>query len=293
MTAAKKRANSIVMAGLVPAIHVGVLALGLTSAGFAQAPPDSPVSVELVAAQDGVAPGTTATVAVRLVHRPHWHTYWRVPGDAGLPTRISWQLPAGFSAGEIGWPIPHRLPVGPLMDYGYEGEVMLLTDLSAPAGLKAGETAQIGAQVKWLMCRDVCIPGSADLKLALPVREAAALHPTRWQPAIAAARAQLPQPRVLDHAQARAEATRIRLSFKAPGGRAPSRLEFYPLDPGWIDAPAPQTLSAAGDGTITLELAAAEAPGPDFRSLRGVLVADGGPGLPAGWAATIDVALTR
>jgi thiol:disulfide interchange protein DsbD len=292
MTSALWRARRIVMAGLVPAIHVGAWALGLASAASAQVPSDSPVSVELVAGQDGIAPGGQTTVALRFDHRPHWHTYWIVPGDAGLPTRVQWQLPAGFSAGEIAWPVPHRLPVGPLMDYGYEGEVMLLAELSAPAGLRPGETAQIGAKVRWLMCRDVCIPGSADLKLALPVREAAALQATRWQPAIAAARALVPQSRVLDHAQARADATRIRLSFRL-GGRAPSRLEFYPLDPGWIDAPAPQTLSTAADGTVTLELSAAEPPGPDFKSLRGVLVADGGPGSPPGWAATIDVALTH
>ena len=68
--------------------------------------------------------------------RPGWHTYWINPGDAGAPTDIKWTLPPGWNAGAIQWPTPKRLPVGPLMDYGYEGTPWLLHQLTVPADAK-------------------------------------------------------------------------------------------------------------------------------------------------------------
>src|SRR5258708_15908955 len=89
------------------------------------------VAVSLWAERDGIAPGQSFTLGLRLLHAPGWHSYWAVPGDSGLPTRLSWRLPPGFRAGPIQWPAPQRLPIGPLVDYGYEGDTLLLTDLHA------------------------------------------------------------------------------------------------------------------------------------------------------------------
>src|SRR5258706_15968128 len=86
------------------------------------------VEADLVAASDAVVPGQPLAVALRLKMIPGWHTYWRNPGDSGEPTRIEWKLPAGYAAGGILWPEPRRLPAGPLMNYGYEGEVLLPVD---------------------------------------------------------------------------------------------------------------------------------------------------------------------
>ena len=91
------------------------------------------VHARLVAEDLSVAPGGTITVALEEKIAPGWHTYWKNPGDAGAPTDIQWTLPPGWKAGPIQWPRPKRLPVGPLMDYGYEGTPWLLTTLTAPA----------------------------------------------------------------------------------------------------------------------------------------------------------------
>ncbi|HNI86392.1 MAG TPA: protein-disulfide reductase DsbD family protein, partial [Ottowia sp.] len=78
------------------------------------------VRAELVAhAPQGVLPGQPLWLGLALEHQPHWHTYWKNPGDSGLPTTLAWTLPAGFKAGEIDWPTPSRLPIGPLMNHGY------------------------------------------------------------------------------------------------------------------------------------------------------------------------------
>jgi thiol:disulfide interchange protein len=264
------------------------LLAGLALAVQAQPQRVDHVEVELVAAADAVVPGQPLELALRIKHDPEWHTYWRNPGDSGLPTQINWQLPAGWSAGPIQWPVPKRLPVGPLMNYGYEGELLLPVQLTPPAGVKAGDLAFLAARADWLMCKDVCIPGGADLKLMLPIKTAAA--PSKHAAAFAATRALLPQPVALPQAQATIDGERVRLAF-APE-KAPRTLEFFPFDEGRIAPAAVQTLGSAA-GRTTLDLTAAQPPAAEFKQLSGVLVADGGPAAAdrGGWAAMIDVPL--
>src|SRR4051812_22367010 len=102
-----------------------VLAFGAQAASVKTAH----VTAELVAEPTAFVPGTTATVALRLAIEPGWHTYWRNPGESGLPTTLAWRLPPGYAAGDILWPAPRALPAGPLVNYGYEGEVFHLVPL--------------------------------------------------------------------------------------------------------------------------------------------------------------------
>ena len=125
------------------------------------------VHARLVAEDTAIAPGGTITVALEEKIAPGWHTYWKNPGDAGAPTDIQWTLPHGWKAGAIQWPRPKRLPVGPLMDYGYEGTPWLLTTLTAPADAKGPVT--ISAHASWLVCQQICMPEDATLTLSLPV----------------------------------------------------------------------------------------------------------------------------
>jgi thiol:disulfide interchange protein len=243
---------------------------------------------ELVAAVDAIVPGEPLAVGLRLRHDPHWHTYWQVPGDSGLPTTIKWQLPAGFAAGPIEWPVPKRLPVGPLVNFGYENELLLPVQLTVPAHLTAGQSVQLKARADWLICKDVCIPGGADLQLALPVRSAAA--PSRHAALFASTRAQIPRAATLEAASATIESGRIRLVYKPA---APvRRMEFFPLQEARIEPAAAQTLRAEDQGTA-LYLTAARPVAAEFTRLKGVLVVDGGPAAAdqGGWAGVIDLPL--
>ncbi|GIL05588.1 MAG: thiol:disulfide interchange protein DsbD [Betaproteobacteria bacterium] len=271
--------------------RIAVLALALI-AGAAGAQPvrGDNIESELVAATDAAVPGQPLQVALRLKHDPHWHTYWQVPGDSGLPTQIKWQLPAGWQAGPIEWPVPQRFPVGPLMNFGYEGEVLLLTTLTPPAGLAPGGSVEFAARADWLICKDVCIPGGADLKLALPVRETAA--PSRRAAQFAATRSRIPQPVALEAASATIEDMRIRFAFR-PGGAGGARaVEFFPLEEARIEPAAQQILRREGE-LAALYLTAARPVAPEFKTLKGVLVVDGGPARAdrGGWAGIVSVPL--
>jgi thiol:disulfide interchange protein DsbD len=151
------------------------------------------IEAELISAVRTVAPGHPFTVALRLQPDPHWHTYWRNPGDTGLETRIEWHLPEGAAAGPIRWPTPQRFASDGLVSFGYEGETWLLTEITPPTPLRPGATFTVAADARWLVCREECIPGSARFSLALPVAAQTAASPQ--QARFAAAAARLPQPR--------------------------------------------------------------------------------------------------
>lgn len=259
-----------------------------TAAALAQPVRTEHAQAELIAATDAIVPGKPLSVALRIKHDEGWHTYWQVPGDSGLPTRITWHLPAGWRASPLNWPLPKRLRVGPLVNYGYEGEVLLLAELMPPATLALGEAVTLAARADWLICKDICIPDGADLKLALPVRADAA--PSRWASQFAHARAQVPQPLALPGAEATIEDDRIRLAFAVRGSAR--RFEFFPLEEGRIEAAAPQPVRIA-EGRVALYLTATRPVAPQFHRLKGVLVAEGGPANAerGGWAGQIDVPL--
>jgi DsbC/DsbD-like thiol-disulfide interchange protein len=151
--------------------------VGEGSSGPASAKPGH-VEVALVSESAALRPGQVNWVGLRMKHDPQWHTYWKNPGDAGLPTTVSWKLPAGYKAGEFEWPHPQRIQVGSLASYGYEGDVMLPVQLFTAREARAGDTVRVQADVRWLACKDVCVPEQAHLELLLPVAERASTSPS-------------------------------------------------------------------------------------------------------------------
>tara|TARA_R100000900_G_scaffold1439_2_gene3213 strand:- start:157631 stop:159841 length:2211 start_codon:yes stop_codon:yes gene_type:complete len=151
------------------------------------------VDAQLIAEMTGVAPGQDTWVALRLDHMEGWHTYWKNPGDAGRATMIDWTLPEGVTAGEIVWPTPKRIELpADLVDFGYEDEIFLLTQISVPATYQ-GSSVDISANAQWLECEEICIPGGAIVDLSLPVMDAGQISPDpNWAEGFAQTRAALP-----------------------------------------------------------------------------------------------------
>jgi len=157
------------MAGAVA--HSQVAVVGDGSAGPVKA---QHLTAELVSLGPAIAPGGQQVVGLVLTLEKHWHVYWVNAGDAGAPPKIAWTLPVGFTAELMQFPIPDRLPLGPLMDFGYEDEVAFPLTVTAPASAKTGP-AHLDAQVNWLVCNEVCVPGKAHLGLDLNVEPGAPL----------------------------------------------------------------------------------------------------------------------
>ena len=104
----------------------------------------------------GIATGKTVWVGLQLAHQPEWHTYWKNSGDSGLPTTLQWTLPAGVTAGDIAWPAPHKIRIGNLANYGYEGTVLLPVPLTITPAFKPsllGNDIEVKLKAAWLVCR--------------------------------------------------------------------------------------------------------------------------------------------
>lgn len=269
-----------------------LLVAGLAYAATVPAAPvkTAHVTAELVAAQSAWVPGAATTVALRLAIEPGWHTYWRNPGESGLPTTISWRLPPGFAAGDIVWPAPRTLPAGPLVNYGYEGEVLHLVQLTVPSGAKPGENAVLTARADWLVCKETCIPEGADLTLARPISDHAEVD-ARWAKAIDVARDALPQSLPAGWiASATAAGSSVALQLTPPRDATdPGSLRFFAERDGRIEPSAPQEQARDADGRYVLTLPVAHDLAAGFERLQGVLTAT--PGLQAAGAPVTAVAL--
>jgi len=237
------------------ALALALLAPGLAQAAESAAVTSPRVTATLLSGRDAVAPGERFQVALVQKIAPGWHTYWANPGDSGEATRITWTLSQGASAGEIQWPAPKAIPVEPLVNFGFEGTVVLPVEIAVPADAKIGERLTLQAAATWLVCEKICIPEEGTLTLDLPVAPAAVIDAAA-ESRIAEARAQLPAPAAF---RGRLAAEGEALVLTLPGLPAvATELRFFPLSDTLIDHAAAQEIRRAGEAT-TVRLARSSA----------------------------------
>lgn len=230
------------------------------------------VQAELIARYSTFQPGKPIEAALRLKIIDHWHTYWRNPGDSGLPTRIKWSLPVGFSAGEIEWPYPTKLPLGPLMNFGYEGEALHLVTIQTPSTASIGAKVTLSAKADWLVCADVCIPEDGLVGMTMVAAATTPAINPRWEKAFAAAHAALPKKTLSD--------VRVEISGQTATISSKTRVDsiadiaFFPYRDDVIANAGKQSLTKTPDG-FRLLVPLAEPRNNDLSTLEGVLVGAG------------------
>ena len=244
-----RAAGRLLLAGLLLAGLLLAWLIGIGSMTARASPPaEELVRAELLVEPQAIAPGQPFWVGVRLRLKPGWHVYWRNPGDSGEAPTIAWHLPPGFTASSIAWPTPVRIPIAHLVNFGYEGETMLLARI-APA-TELSEAANIAADVTWLVCERECIPGQASLSLSLPVARGDTVPADRAKELIfAAARGDLPRPSPW-RARLALEPENLTLAVDAkPLATAAVRAAyFFPNAETLVRHAAPQELSIVRDG---------------------------------------------
>ncbi|MEM8987874.1 MAG: thioredoxin family protein [Pseudomonadota bacterium] len=229
---------------------LAALAPGLAAAAGASAQTER-IKAELFTEHKAVAPGETVWFALELDIIDGWHTYWRNPGDSGEPVRIAWRLPEGWSVGDILWPTPERIDVGPLSNYGHHGAPVFLVPITLPEDAPLGDVP-VEADATWLVCADICVPEDASFAMSLPVAATSAVDEARAA-AFQAARAALPEPAAWE-ARLHGEAGAIVLTVSAPTIAAGVQsgditgAEFFAYDEGLVEHAAPQAFRAGADG---------------------------------------------
>ena len=227
-------------------------------------------------------------VGLQIAHKPEWHTYWKNAGDSGLPTSLEWTLPPGVMAGDIAWPLPKKIPIGNLANYGYEGKVLLPVPLTITPEFKpplAGQTLDVKLKASWLVCRKECIPEEGEFAIQIPLKGSTALHAEAFEAAFKA----FPQPvavtqGVLPDSQARIDGNTLHFSIQnLPVALRGKTLDIFPETPEVIETAA--TPRQAWDGTVwkaSVPLAAQRLNSP---SVMPVVLGHGG----QGWRAELQV----
>ena len=203
-------------------------------------------------APDGADAGKTVWVGLQLAHQPQWHTYWKNSGDSGLPTVLNWTLPAGVTAGDIAWPTPHKINIGTLANYGFEGTVLLPVPLTITKDFKPsllGNDVEVKLKATWLVCRQACIPQEGEFALKIPVKGSTGINSGVFNAAFAA------QPKpviagtqgVLPDSQVQIDGSALKFTVQGlPVGLRGKTLEVYPETPEVIETAAPITQNWTG-----------------------------------------------
>ena len=204
-------------------------------------------TVDLVAENQWIAPGRQTYLGLNFQLEKGWHIYWINPGDSGQPPRVQWHLPDGLSAGEIEWPAPRRLGASTIVDFGYDGAVMLLVPVRASSTLPANKTARIVAELNVLVCREICVPGKTQISLSLPIESAAPEPDAPGSDLFTAARKSLPR-KPPDDWKFTVNNKKDSFILIAKLGRQVTHAVFFPLAESQIDNSAPQVIVPAATG---------------------------------------------
>ena len=230
-------------------------------------------TLELIAEKDWIMAGHPFNVALRFELEKGWHVYWVNPGDSGEPPRVTWDLPAGIKAGEIEWPAPRRLGTPTIVDYGYEDAVTLVVPMRADATLPSQNPAQISANVKVLVCREMCVPGKAQISLALPVKSQPSPANAQSTHFFTEARKAWPRPAPASWKFSIAQ-TNDSFVLTANLGHKITHAIFFPLAESQVSNAAPQTLVPTVTG-FTLTLRKSDQLLKPIARLKGVIVLSG------------------
>ncbi|WP_184018634.1 thioredoxin family protein [Sphingobium boeckii] len=241
---------------------------------MAQTPPTH-IAASLIAESDTPAAGKTVTLALAMKPAKTWHGYWANPGDAGLGPTFKWTLPAGATAGEAQFPVPHTLLIAGLMNYVYEGDYAHLFTITLPAGLAAGTKLTIALEADWLACTaEVCVPESGTFSIPLIVGNGAVTAMRKGQ--FDRWRAALAKP-LGSAAHYQVSGGTIRFGIPLPASATVGKVTFFPLTDGAIDYAAPQIVRRNGD-LLTVETKAKGSAG-ELKAVEGVISLGEGMGL--------------
>ncbi|MBS0506362.1 MAG: protein-disulfide reductase, partial [Proteobacteria bacterium] len=286
----------VIAAGALPMGASSQIQLKTTASAGSSVVTTPQVRAELVAqAPQGVGPGKPLQLGLLLTHQRDWHTYWKNPGDSGLPTQLEWRLPAGMDAGEIAWPVPRKIPIGHLANYGYEGTTLLPVPVTVSPAFNPGPLTKevtIALKASWLVCRQECIPEDGEFTLQLPIQGTTALHAAAFDAAARAFPQDLP---AAEGSSARVDEGAVTLRVAGlPSALQGQKLEVFPETMGVVETAAtPQQRWDGALWTARLPLSRERSEGPEPMP---VVLAHGGQGwrlqLPVdgGWPALAPLA---
>lgn len=237
----------------------------------------SHLKAELIQEEETFQAGRPFWVALHLTLQDDWHVYWKNPGDAGMPLKVEWKLPAGFEAGPLQWPFPEKFTVADMVGFGYKGEVILLSQITPATNWNAKESTTLQADVKWLVCSSLtCQPGSSSVSLPLKVAEQSPQPRAEFATIFERARSKIPQ----THIEVKTVRKDGVVQLEVPQASSDSHqgtiqgAYFFPEQKNVIDPSSEAVVaqSTADSNLYLVNLKGCDEIGAASKSLKGVLV---------------------
>lgn len=223
--------------------------------------------------------GGTIHAGIELQLAEGWKTYWRMPGEAGVPPNFTWQGSSNLGDAKVLYPAPRRLVDPASESIGYKHTVLFPVEVRAANGK---QPLKLQVEMEFGLCRDICVPVQTTLSLAV----AASGQSVEIPPMLQAALAQVPRPAVARRAddpdivrlQARLEGSEPMLLVEArfPGGAMGA--DLFVEAPDSIFVPLPKQPTEAADGTLLFEIPLSASTAQDLRgkALIATIVSDAG-----------------
>ncbi|MFT7538670.1 MAG: thiol:disulfide interchange protein [Lysobacterales bacterium] len=259
--------KKLILSFILAALFIGV--------PYAQATPiyEAHTNIQLIAEDKTLKPGSIVAIGLDMDMDENWHIYWISPGDSGMPPKVTWNLPKGFKTGALKFPFPHRLDYGDLTSYGHDGRVLLITDVQVPLDAPVGEVLTLKADVGWLTCDKICVPGNASLAINVMVSNDKPVKDSQWMQYFKDTRAQWP---LKDHSiQTKILKSDNHFHIFIPSTAPIKDVEFFSLDEDVIQYFPSQQLVPMDQG-FELIIEKSEFLDHEVGHMKGVLVAKQG-----------------
>lgn len=244
---------------------------------------DGKIAIDLVSEVKSIRAGEPFTVGVRIIHAPGWHTYWKSPGVAGVPTVLEWDMPEGFKAEPFQWPAPQRSVMAGMTVYGYEGECLLPMTIRPPAELKPDKDGKVRLKVRaaWMTCEVSCHPGWQDFVLALPVTQEGPAIDEEWREAFEQTRTRFPLPSPEGwkfNVERTAEKVTLTVTLpeklKQTAKKEDLGTPYFFAENNLVESSAPQNFQYNPDGSFSITMKISKYAKEGTKELQGVLAFD-------------------
>lgn len=266
---------------LTLALYLIVTTQSLVAEKTTLSTPADPIHVELIQEEKSIQPGHPFWVAIHLTLADQWHTYWKNPGDAGFATNVEWHLPSGFTASPTVWPTPKRFTVDGIIGYGYEGEVLLLTQITPPEKIPSNAIVALSANVKWLVCSDsFCQPGEISVSMDSHVNNDTPQPNATYAPLFKQAFDTLPKKQEGLQAYRKNDLIEFKLKIPDISDADVANIYFCPENKYTVDHASAVTITASPsepDHYVVVLKAASFEDAKSTRSLKGVMVVNDKP----------------
>ncbi len=235
------------------------------------------VQVKVYSEVKWAQPGETFWLAIEMTAEKGWHFYYKNYGQTGKPTEFFFEAPQGVKVGPVEWPYPEVIAELDIITFGYHGTQYFLVPVTLAPEVKAGSSITIKIAADWLECKETCIPGSEELQITIPVKNAPPQVNEQYAELFSDARFKIPHPLTDWQVSASGDEQVYKIQLTPPEWfkNEIQELYFFPDEDGLIQYEAKEEVQKKGKSYIIV-LKRSQQTEALVDTLKGVITAEPG-----------------